>query len=846
MRLTNLVYSLSGTDAEQFVIESSTGQIKTKSGIVYNFEAIKNTYSLNVVVTDDHHGTSDKSIVINLNDVAEQPARPAAPISDSQTITAIALRWVKPANTGPPINDYNVRYINSDVINPTDSDWTNWPHHDITTETTVTGLDRGTTYKFQVNAHNGELPSDWSPSATFATTANAGPVFTTESNNNRTIEVPENTPGNTEIGTPYEATDANNDAITYSLTGADQALFTIGATSGQVSTGASTTFDYETAPNSYDITIKASDSDSGVSTLAVTVNESDLPEPPGQPNPVTFDDVTSVSMTLKWTVPPTNTGPAIDGYRVQYADADTGPWTQQEVASNIFQLNLRGLSPGQTLWAQVQAHNDEGWGDFSTPASADSEANTGPTFTEPQDPVLREVAENTAANQPVGAPVEAKDFETPQLTYALEGADQAYFSINGRTGQILTKAGVTYNYEDAKITYAVTVTATDGHGLTATKQVTITLSDVLEDPGTPNAPTATGQTLTTISITWEEPENTGPPITDYDVQYKAAAESNYIDHTHDSDLPNATITGLNHSTPYQFRVRATSDEGTSDWSDPLTASTLDNQPPIFENNNAPINESIPEDTGPNQVVTTAVATDPEGASVTYSLGTEPDSNNFVITPTTGQISTSAVAKFNYEDQAEMRFTVIATDETGGITSINATITITDVEEIPGAPTLRATAVSIDSITLEWDEPINQGPPITSYAIEYKGGTVTTFTSLPHTGTTRAVTAGNLTDQTIYQFRANSTSDEGTSEWSEIISVSTTNNHPPIFQGGSESRFYLDENSEPGTNVGDVTAEDLEGRSNHLPHRGHTRHRLHNRRTNRQHHHRQRFHHRLRD
>ena len=170
-----------------------------------------------------------------------------------------------------------------------------------------------------------------------------------------------------------------------------------------------------------------------------------------------------------------------------------------------------------------------------------------------------------------------------------------------------------------------------------------------------------------VSITWDEPENTGPAIADYDVQYKLTAESNYINHTHDSDVRNATITGLDHSMPYQFRVRAISEEGTSDWSHPLTASTLHNQLPIFENNNAPINESIPEDIGPNQVVTTAVAADPDGGSVTYMIGNEPDASNFTILPATGQISTSSVSEFNHEDQAEMLFTVIADDRNGGKT-----------------------------------------------------------------------------------------------------------------------------------------------------------------------------------
>ena len=75
-----LTYSLSGTDAGSFDIDPSNGQIKTKSGIAYNFEATKNSYSVTVNVRDSKDaagnadtGTDDTiAVTINLTAVGER------------------------------------------------------------------------------------------------------------------------------------------------------------------------------------------------------------------------------------------------------------------------------------------------------------------------------------------------------------------------------------------------------------------------------------------------------------------------------------------------------------------------------------------------------------------------------------------------------------------------------------------------------------------------------------------------------------------------------------------------------------------------------------------------------
>ena len=75
------------------------------------------------------------------------------------------------------------------------------------------------------------------------------------------------------------------------------------------------------------------------------------------------------------------------------------------------------------------------------------------------------MAENTAPNQNIQHPVSATDADRHSLTYRLSGDDAGSFTIHAG-GQLRTRSGVTYNYED-KDRYEVTVEADDNRGGTA-------------------------------------------------------------------------------------------------------------------------------------------------------------------------------------------------------------------------------------------------------------------------------------------------------------------------------------------------------------------------------------------
>ena len=101
------------------------------------------------------------------------------------------------------------------------------------------------------------------------------------------------------------------------------------------------------------------------------------------------------------------------------------------------------------------------------------------TFTLQSIRTERSLVENTGPGVDIGAPVAAAA-SSGTVSYTLGGTDTASFDLDGTSGQLQTKTGVTYDY-DSKSSYTVTVTATDADGSVVTT-VTIAVENIDEPP----------------------------------------------------------------------------------------------------------------------------------------------------------------------------------------------------------------------------------------------------------------------------------------------------------------------------------------------------------------------------
>ena len=299
-----------------------------------------------------------------------------------------------------------------------------------------------------------------------------------------------------------------------------------------------------------------------------------VPTPPDRPAAPSVSSVagSTTSLLVTWTAP-TNTGPAIGNYDLQYRQGTSGNFTPGPQNVSGTSETITGLTANTSYQVQVRATNSDGNSPWSESGSGqtNSAGNSAPTF--PSSTATRSVAENSAAATNVGAAVTATDTDSGDtLTYTLEGTDASSFSIVSTSGQIRTRSGVTYDYE-AQLSYTVIVKADDNNGGTDTVTVTIDLTDDDDErPLAPAAPrvTATPDTTDSLTVSWSAPSNTGrPAIESYDLQYREGTTGTWTNGPQGVSGTSATIAGLTAArTAYQVQVRATNADGAGDWSPP--------------------------------------------------------------------------------------------------------------------------------------------------------------------------------------------------------------------------------------------------------------------------------------
>ena len=851
------------TEVAKFDIDKSNGRILTKAalnhedtgcGYLTSQEPDSTTckYTVKMEVSDgldedrnkEKTATADDAITVEIivRDVNEPPAAPVVTVTAPTTTgtgnalkASLVVTWDAPANTGPALADYEVRYRKGGGSYSDDNcggSETEDNCQTITgTTTTIVSLDANTSYTVEVRAKDTKEGAGAWTRVTARTNRedNAAPSYSGEA---PTPSVNENTPSGQNVGTPVAANDSS-DTLTYSLEGPDRNSFTIDSRTAQIKTKASLNFEdapcgYNTESTTckYKVRVKAVDGKGGSASrdVVITVNNdtNEAPSAPSTPK-VTATAGSGKSLEVTWNEP-ANKGPDINDYDVQYRKYKDTDWVSLDDADHTRtkrEATITGLKPQTQYEVQVKAKNGEGTATWSISGRGTTgKSNQRPVFDASGAVVTLKVSENERSGQNVGSPVSASDADGNSLNYSLGGPDAASFDItrSGNSGgQIRTKSGVTYDYE-TKSKYSVSVTVNDGQrkeNSTAAKSVTIQVEDLEEQPSAPSAPSVTGVpgSIDSVRVTWGEPVNTGSPITGYDLQYRVVGAPGFTPLAHNSLDRSTIITGLTAGTRYEVQVRARSDEGVSEYSRSGNGSPnpdVKNQKPIFSGGTRTF--SVAENAQTGTSVGGVSATDPDGDILTYTLEGA-DAASFDIDGANGQIRTGA--PLNHEAKARHSVTVRVSDGRGGNATIAVTINVTDVAgEAPGTPDPpNVTAASSTRLSVSWDAPSNDGPPITDYDYRYRestgGASWTEVTAT--TITSRSVTIDRLTASTFYDVQVRATNAEGTSDWSNSTTVTTNApgaNNNPVFSEGASAARSIHRTAAAGTSIGTpVTATD---------------------------------------
>ena len=364
------------------------------------------------------------------------PGVPSGLTAAASGSTRINLTWSAPGSDGgSAITGYRI-----EVSSDGGSTWT-----DLVPDTgdagitySDTGLGGGATRHYRVSAINANgtgLPSG----VANATTANNPPTFSAAT---AARSVAENTAAGQDVGAVLTATDADSDTLTYTLEGADAASFDIVTTSGsaQIRTKTGVTYNHE-AKSTHTVIVKAGDGNGGTDTVTVTITVTDVNEAPGVPAApsVTATAGSNTSLEVTWTAP-SNTGPAVTSYDLQYRQGTSGGFTNGPQDVTGTSAAIGSLAPNRSYEVQVRASNAEGDGGWSF-------AGTGQTGT-------------TVPGVPSGLTATASGSTRINLTWSAPGSDGGS-AITGYRIEVSSDGGSTWtdlvpDTGDAGITYSDT------------------------------------------------------------------------------------------------------------------------------------------------------------------------------------------------------------------------------------------------------------------------------------------------------------------------------------------------------------------------------------------------------
>ncbi len=368
---------------------------------------------------------------------------------------------------------------------------------------TSAALDRETkaSYSVTITADDGRTTNNTdSIDVTISVTnVNEKPIFSTSGR--VTLSVAENTAANTNIGTPFQATDPDSgDTVTYSLQRADKTSFRIDANTGQLKTHAA--LDYETKNSYSNLAVRATDSGGLLSSVLVTVNVTNVND-----NSPVFTEGASTTRSVAENSPiGTNVGTPVvatdadnDTLGYELSGTDAASFYITELTGQIHTYAAMDYETKSSYSVTVSVIDSISGGNSDSITVTISVTNVvvenPPVFTDGTS-TTRSVAENTALGTKVGSAVTATDADTTDtLTYTLGGADASSFTIDSETGQLQTNAAIDY---EVKNSYTVTVSVSDGNGGSANITVTINVTDETETPISPALSQRTAQVRTAI------------------------------------------------------------------------------------------------------------------------------------------------------------------------------------------------------------------------------------------------------------------------------------------------------------------------------------------------------------
>ena len=834
-----LTYTISGTDADDFNIDSSSGALSFAEAPDFEIPTDAdgdNTYQLSLEASDGTN-TSSQALTISVSNVNEAP-----------TITSATTASLAENDDG-----FSYTIIASDV----DAD-------DMHTYSIVGGADKallildGAELSF-VTAPDYETPpasGDNTYEVELRATDAAGlygelklsitvdnvdeqPTFTSAAS----VEVDENTDTGTIVYTAT-ASDPEGKTLSYQIvTGGDSGDFQPITSAGDLGTiRFDARPDFESpadanGDNTYELTISVSDGSTDAVTQAITIVVTDVNEAPtitSTETGFTVSENTTSSIHNVTATDPENTTLI---YGLSGADADDFAIDSSGVLSFVNNPDFE---------APTDADTDNVYSvtlEVSDGTNIDTQALTITVTGVDEAPTINNTATSVLFTENATGTVfdaSATDPENATINYSLSGADADDLSIDS-AGLITFNSSPDYDIPvdaNGDNNYELTIEVGDGAN-TSTQAVTITVENVNEAPTITNTNTAVSTAEDTVNnpsafeyaITATDPEGEalsyalgGADATDFDVDsdgvitFKSGRSGTGYDpnfeHPVDDDGDNI----------YHLDLYAQDASGNTSSSVAITISVTDEpEAPTFAS--ASDESLVSENT--SAVFYLAEASDDDGDSVSYSLAPSVGDNDLfnIDSATYGELSFIDAPDYENSDGtgADGTYNVTITASDGSLSStLELAVTVTDVNEAPAFASASASTTAPENSTDAFYTAAASDPENASLSYSLVDGAPdNSFFSITTSGELRFLEAQDREAaandaNTDYTYEVQITASDGTYSTETALSLSVTlenvNEAPTVTNTVTAISVVEDTNSSPVSFQYTITASDPENDS----------------------------------
>jgi VCBS repeat-containing protein len=481
----HIAWSLTGADAGAFTIDSS-GNVRLNSSANYE---VKSSYSINVVATDDGLLTDSKAVTINVTNVNEAPSVTSSATGTVAENAATSTVVYTATATDPDAGDHIAWSLTGADAAAFDID----ADGNVTLKNSA-DYEAKSSYSINVVATDDGFLADSKAVTINVTNVNEAPSVTSGASGT----VAENADVSTIVYTASAIDPDAGDHIAWSLTGADAAAFDID-TDGNVTLKSSA--DYE-AKSSYSINVVATDDGFLTDSKAVTINVTNVNEAPSVSSGATGTVAENApTSTIVYTASATDPD-AGDHIAWSLTGADAGAFTID--GSGNVRLNSAADYEAKSSYSINVVATDDGLLTDSKAVTINvTNVNEAPSVTSG---ATGTVAENALTSTVVYTATATDPDAGDTVSWSLSGADAGAFNIDS-AGKLRLNNPADY---ETKSSYSINVIATDVGGLSSSKAVTISVTDVNEAP--PNvAPVAvddswvlsdTAIAINTITANW--------------------------------------------------------------------------------------------------------------------------------------------------------------------------------------------------------------------------------------------------------------------------------------------------------------------------------------------------------